>query len=69
MGNVIVFQFSKPRANYSQFGQTIGMGLVIAEIAYGCGRPAYYLTPHQYQEVMKYLYGEWLQVRLLVFTY
>ena len=39
------------------------MGLVIAEIAYGYGRPAYYLTQHQFQEFSKYVYGEWLQVR------
>lgn len=69
MGKNIVFLFSDQSANYTQLGTTIGMGLVIAEIAYGYGRPAYYLTPHQYQEFSKYVYGEWLQVRRLVFTY
>lgn len=38
------------------------MALVIVQIAYGFGRPAYYLTPHQYREFSKYAYGEWLQV-------
>ena len=38
------------------------MGLVAARTHYGFGRPAYYLTEHQFQEFMKYTYGEWLQV-------
>ena len=39
------------------------MGLIVPGIAYGFGRPSYYLTDHQFQEFMKYSYGEWLQVR------
>ena len=46
-----------------QLGQVLGMALVVAEIEYGYGRPAYYLTAHQFQEYLKYAYGEWLQVR------
>ncbi|KAI4202044.1 MAG: hypothetical protein LQ350_002832 [Teloschistes chrysophthalmus] len=45
------------------------MALVIVQIAYGFGRPAYYLTPHQYREFSKYAYGEWLQTfATLMFT-
>ena len=40
------------------------MGLITVQIKYGFGRPAYYLTEHQFQEFMKYSYGEWLQVRV-----
>ena len=69
MGEDVLFQSSEQSAKYPQLGTTIGMGLVIAEVAYGYGRPAYYLTPHQFQEFSKYIYGEWLQVRRLVFTY
>ena len=41
------------------------MGLITVQIGYGFGRPAYYLTEHQFQEFMKYSYGEWLQVSIL----
>ena len=40
------------------------MGLITTQIGYGFGRPAYYLTEHQFQEFMKYSYGEWLQVSM-----
>ena len=40
------------------------MGLITVQIKYGFERPAYYLTEHQFQEFMKYSYGEWLQVRV-----
>ena len=40
------------------------MGLITVQIGYGLGRPAYYLTEHQFQEFMKYSYGEWLQVSI-----
>lgn len=69
MGKDVLFLSSEQSAKYPQLGQTIGMGLVIAEVAYGYGRPAYYLTPHQFQEFLKYVYGEWLQVRHLIFKY
>ena len=52
-----------------QLGHPIGMALVIVQISYGFGRPAYYLTPHQFQEFMKFAYGEWLQVHLSGETY
>ena len=42
VGKNINFLFSVQSADYIQLGTTIGMGLVIAEIAYGYGRPAYY---------------------------
>lgn len=29
------------------------MGLITAQIGYGFGRPAYYLTEHQFREFMK----------------
>ena len=45
-----------------QLGHPIGMALVVVQLHYGLGRPAYYLTPHQFQEFSKYAYGEWLQV-------
>lgn len=38
------------------------MALVIVQLGYGLGIPAYYLTPHEFQEFGKYAYGEWLQV-------
>ena len=41
------------------------MGLITTQIGYGFGRPAYYLTEHQFQEFLKYSYGEWLQVSML----
>ena len=41
------------------------MGLITVQIDLGFGRPGYYLTQHQYQEFMKYSYGEWLQVSIL----
>ena len=47
---------------FHQFGHIVGMGLITKQIGYGFGRPAYYLTDHQYQEFLKYAYGEWLQV-------
>ena len=47
-----------------QLGHPIGTALVVVQISYGFGRPAYYLTPHQFQEFMKFAYGEWLQVNL-----
>ena len=47
-----------------QLGHPIGTALVVVQLSYGFGRPAYYLTPHQFQEVMKFAYGEWLQVIL-----
>ena len=43
-------------------GHPIGMAMVVVQINYGLGRPVYYLTDHQFQEYMKYSYGEWLQV-------
>lgn len=42
------------------------MGLITTQIGYGFGRPAYYLTEHQFQEFMKYSYGEWLQVSIVL---
>ena len=45
------------------------MGLITVQIKYGFGRPAYYLNEHQFQEFMKYSYGEWLQVRVESSTY
>ncbi|KAG8526353.1 uncharacterized protein KY384_000346 [Bacidia gigantensis] len=47
---------------FAGFGHMVGMGLITKGIGYGFGRPAYYLTDHQFQEFMKYAYGEWLQV-------
>ena len=41
------------------------MGLIVAQLNYGFGRPGYYITKYQYQEFMKYSYGEWLQVSVL----
>ena len=40
---------------------------MVVQLSYGFGRPAYYLTPHQFRELSKYAYGEWLQVRQAVF--
>ena len=54
----------KSNANVLQLGHPIGMALVIVQLSYGFGRPAYYLTPHQFREFSKYAYGEWLQVRV-----
>ena len=68
MGDDVLFQSSEQSAKCFQLGQLIGMALVVVEIAYGFGRPGYYLTPHQFQEFLKYTYGEWLQVRHLVST-
>lgn len=45
-----------------QLGHPIGTALVVVQIGFGLGRPSYYLTPHQFQEFLKYSYGEWLQV-------
>ncbi|KAF6231633.1 hypothetical protein HO173_010165 [Letharia columbiana] len=54
---------------FAGFGHIIGMGLITVQIGYGFGRPAYYLTEHQFQEFMKYSYGEWLQTfATLTFT-
>ncbi|KAL9130807.1 MAG: hypothetical protein Q9217_001110 [Psora testacea] len=54
---------------FAVLGHPIGMALVIVQIAYGFGRPAYYLTDHQFQQFMKYAYGEWLQTfATLMFT-
>ena len=50
---------------FAVLGHPIGMALVVVQINYGLGRPVYYLTDHQYQEFMKYAYGEWLQVSKL----
>ena len=47
---------------FACLGHPIGMALVVVQIYYGFGRPAYYLTEHQFLEFMKYSYGEWLQV-------
>ena len=47
---------------FACLGHPIGSALVIVQIGYGFGRPVWYLTEHQYQEFMKYAYGEWLQV-------
>ncbi|KAG8530575.1 uncharacterized protein KY384_005078 [Bacidia gigantensis] len=50
-------------------GHPIGMALVVVQIGYGLGRPVFYLTEHQFQEFMKYAYGEWLQTfATLMFT-
>lgn len=45
-----------------QLGHPIGSGLVIAQIAWGLGRHAFYLTNHEFREFQKFSYGEWLQV-------
>ena len=63
----IPFLCPKQRIKQSQLGHPIGTGLVVVELSYGFGRPAYYLTPHQFREFSKYAYGEWLQVRQAVF--
>ena len=55
----------KAAENLNQFGHMVGMGLIKQQIGYGFGRPAYYLTDHQYQEFLKYAYGEWLQVSIV----
>ena len=60
------FYTVKQSAKYSQLGHPIGTALVVVQLSYGFGRPAYYLTPHQFQEFSKYAYGEWLQVRQTV---
>ena len=49
-------------SNTSQLGHVIGTPLVIVQVTYGFGKPAYYMTAHQYQEFSKYAFGEWLQV-------
>lgn len=54
---------------FACLGHPIGAALVVVQISYGFGRPAYYLTPHQFQEFSKYAYGEWLQTfATLTFT-
>ncbi|MCJ1428622.1 hypothetical protein MMC29_006532 [Sticta canariensis] len=50
-------------------GHPIGSGLVIAQIAWGLGRHAFYLTNHEFREFQKFSYGEWLQTfATLTFT-
>ena len=39
----------------------IGSGLDFAEIGYGFGRHQYFISQHQFQEYLKYSYGEWIQ--------
>ncbi len=56
----------KQSAKYLKLGHPIGTALVVVQLSYGFGRPAYYLTPHQFREFSKYAYGEWLQVRQTV---
>ena len=68
MGDDVLLQSSEQSAKCPRLGQVIGMALVIVEIEFGFGRPGYYLTPHQFQEFLKYTYGEWLQVGNLVST-
>lgn len=54
---------------FACLGHPIGTALVTVQISYGFGRPAYYMTPHQFQEFSKYSYGEWLQTfATLMFT-
>lgn len=47
-----------------QLGHPIGTGLVIAQIAWGFGRHAFYLSDHEFREYQKFSYGEWLQVHI-----
>ena len=47
---------------FACLGHPIGTGLVVYQISRGFGRPAYYLSAHDFRECMKYAYGEWLQV-------
>lgn len=68
LGEDVLFWFLKQITEQTQFGHPIGTGLIIAEVAYGFGRPAYYLTPHQFREFSKYAFGEWLQVRQAMFN-
>lgn len=50
-------------------GHPIGTGLVIAQIAWGFGRHAFYLSDHEFREYQKFSYGEWLQTfATLTFT-
>ncbi|KAF6220060.1 hypothetical protein HO133_003885 [Letharia lupina] len=52
-----------------RLGHPIGTALVVVQLSYGFGRPAYYLSPHQFREFSKYAYGEWLQTfATLTFT-
>ena len=50
---------------FAVLGHPIGIALAVVQINYGCGRPVYYLRDHQFQEYMKYSYGDWLQVSIL----
>ena len=63
----LLFSSSKQNAKQSQLKHPIGTALVVVQLSYGFGRPAYYLTPHQFREFSKYAYGEWLQVRQVRF--
>ncbi|KAL8835309.1 MAG: hypothetical protein Q9170_003364 [Blastenia crenularia] len=46
--NIVLFYFTE-----QALGHPIGTALVVCQVAYGFGKPAYYMTPHQYQEFSK----------------